>query len=311
MAAGRGGELLCRGTGELTVAFSSSLQAFPLKQGNPGSTPAGQQPWAASTPSQSFPPSASSQFPNGNNTTASSPLPSNAAQPLSLEQQQSSLRSPPLASSQAPPGVSLLPPSSQAQRPVGAAANNSNSTNLAPHPNQTPGGGAATQSSGAPGQTPQTPAQQVLFSPADRYGLLGLLAIIKTSDPDLNMLALGSDLTTLGLDLGATEYAFCSVSRTRAWLLKRSSSPGTSTRRSSRLGPTRKRHQRSTLNPSSTSRRATTFSPRQRRPRLATLATRRSSSSFTRNPAMRCRRWPRMSCASSLPFARVEREDPC
>lgn len=50
--------------------------------------------------------------------------------------------------------------------------------------------------------------QQVLFSPADRYGLLGLLHIIKTTDPDLSMLALGSDLTTLGLDLGATEYVW-------------------------------------------------------------------------------------------------------
>lgn len=52
---------------------------------------------------------------------------------------------------------------------------------------------------------PQTPAQQVLFSPADRFGLLGLLQIIKSSDSDLSMLALGNDLTTLGLDLGATE----------------------------------------------------------------------------------------------------------
>lgn len=36
--------------------------------------------------------------------------------------------------------------------------------------------------------------------------MLGLLHIIKTTDPDLSMLALGSDLTTLGLDLGATEW---------------------------------------------------------------------------------------------------------
>lgn len=52
---------------------------------------------------------------------------------------------------------------------------------------------------------PATPVQQVLHSPADRYGLLGLLNIIKSSDPDMSMLALGSDLTSLGLDLGATE----------------------------------------------------------------------------------------------------------
>ncbi|KPV72452.1 uncharacterized protein RHOBADRAFT_18165, partial [Rhodotorula graminis WP1] len=58
------------------------------------------------------------------------------------------------------------------------------------------------------GGVPQTPAQQVLFSPADRYGLLGLLHIIKTSDPDTSMLALGTDLTNLGLDLGSTENLY-------------------------------------------------------------------------------------------------------
>lgn len=55
------------------------------------------------------------------------------------------------------------------------------------------------------GGVPQTPAQQVLFSPADRYGLLGLLHTIKSSDPDQTMLALGTDLTNLGLDLGSSE----------------------------------------------------------------------------------------------------------
>lgn len=60
------------------------------------------------------------------------------------------------------------------------------------------------------GQTnlPQTPAQQVLMSPADRFGLLGLLNIIKLSaDPDYAMLSLGTDLEKLGLDLGSTGYA--------------------------------------------------------------------------------------------------------
>jgi len=53
---------------------------------------------------------------------------------------------------------------------------------------------------------PQTPAQQVLYSPADRFGLLGLLNIIKVSaDPDFGMLTLGTDLEKLGLDLGSTE----------------------------------------------------------------------------------------------------------
>ena len=47
------------------------------------------------------------------------------------------------------------------------------------------------------------PAQQVLISPADRFGLLGLLNIIRMSSSDLGMLALGSDLTNLGLDLSS------------------------------------------------------------------------------------------------------------
>ncbi|CAH2038629.1 unnamed protein product [Thlaspi arvense] len=39
----------------------------------------------------------------------------------------------------------------------------------------------------------------------DRFGLLGLLSVIKMSDPDLTTLALGIDLTTLGLNLNSTE----------------------------------------------------------------------------------------------------------
>ncbi|KAI0763528.1 hypothetical protein BD413DRAFT_616192 [Trametes elegans] len=48
---------------------------------------------------------------------------------------------------------------------------------------------------------PQTPAQQVLMSPADRWGLLGLLALIKSADPDQSLLAIGTDLGTMGLDM--------------------------------------------------------------------------------------------------------------
>ncbi|CAM9867506.1 unnamed protein product, partial [Choristocarpus tenellus] len=40
---------------------------------------------------------------------------------------------------------------------------------------------------------------------AKKYGLLGLLGVIRMTDPDLNMLALGSDLTTLGLNLDSSE----------------------------------------------------------------------------------------------------------
>lgn len=43
---------------------------------------------------------------------------------------------------------------------------------------------------------------------AEQYGLLGLLNVIRMSDPDLNTLALGSDLTTLGLNLNASESLY-------------------------------------------------------------------------------------------------------
>jgi CCR4-NOT transcription complex subunit 2 len=50
---------------------------------------------------------------------------------------------------------------------------------------------------------PQTPAQQVLISPADRWGLLGLLEMIKnaSSDVDGGLSSMGTDLGTMGLDM--------------------------------------------------------------------------------------------------------------
>lgn len=39
----------------------------------------------------------------------------------------------------------------------------------------------------------------------DRFGLLGLLSVIRMSNPDLTSLALGIDLMTLGLNLNSSE----------------------------------------------------------------------------------------------------------
>ncbi|CAO3679540.1 unnamed protein product [Rhizopus stolonifer] len=44
--------------------------------------------------------------------------------------------------------------------------------------------------------------------PADPYGLLGLLGVIRMTDPNRSMLALGSDLTTLGLDLNTEDSIY-------------------------------------------------------------------------------------------------------
>ena len=45
----------------------------------------------------------------------------------------------------------------------------------------------------------------IAASGVDRYGLLALLGVIRMSDPDLTTLAIGSDLTTLGLNLNSQE----------------------------------------------------------------------------------------------------------
>ncbi|KAI9221075.1 hypothetical protein BC828DRAFT_381990 [Blastocladiella britannica] len=65
----------------------------------------------------------------------------------------------------------------------------------------------APSSSPTAGQPPATAAMPQQ-STADRFGLLGLLSIIRLPDPDLNALALGSDLTSLGLSLTSTEVLY-------------------------------------------------------------------------------------------------------
>ena len=70
------------------------------------------------------------------------------------------------------------------------------------------GAEAQGQSASAPASVPQTPAQQVLMSAADRWGLLGLLAMIKNADPDQALLSVGTDLGTMGLDMQQQGCAF-------------------------------------------------------------------------------------------------------
>ncbi|XP_021912556.1 probable NOT transcription complex subunit VIP2 isoform X2 [Carica papaya] len=52
---------------------------------------------------------------------------------------------------------------------------------------------------------PGMKSMQAAQSNPDPFGLLGLLSVIKMSDPDLTSLALGIDLTTLGLNLNSTD----------------------------------------------------------------------------------------------------------
>lgn len=46
---------------------------------------------------------------------------------------------------------------------------------------------------------------QARQAPYDPFSLLGLLKVIRMSDPDLTALSLGMDLTTLGLNLNSAE----------------------------------------------------------------------------------------------------------
>ena len=125
-------------------------------------------------------------FPNGqqNHTQAQTP---GQQQPLPQTQQQQHLNP--------PPGVP--PPASFPQQPAPAQQTpyvaNGTVAETPHHPSQGP--------AHAGSAVPQTPAQQVLMSPADRWGLLGLLALIKSADPDQSLLAIGTDLGTMGLDM--------------------------------------------------------------------------------------------------------------
>ncbi|KAG1760739.1 hypothetical protein EV702DRAFT_1171999 [Suillus placidus] len=120
-------------------------------------------------------------------------------QPLSGQNSSQSQNPPPGADLSAPPGVP----------PPGVSPHVSNGTHhLHPHQHN------AHQQLHNPQPThnplvqahhhPQTPAQQVLMSAADRWGLLGLLAMIKNAgvDADGGLSSVGTDLGAMGLDMG-------------------------------------------------------------------------------------------------------------
>ena len=61
-----------------------------------------------------------------------------------------------------------------------------------------------TSESPGPTHTPdQTPLSQM--SALDRYGLAGLLSMVRSDNPDVAGLAIGQDLTQLGLNLNSPE----------------------------------------------------------------------------------------------------------
>ncbi|KAE9396108.1 hypothetical protein BT96DRAFT_861243 [Gymnopus androsaceus JB14] len=97
--------------------------------------------------------------------------------------------------------ATAVEPNSSVPAPTSNANPNPNATPN-PHPNSTQN--SLPNSTSLVHQHPQTPAQQVLMSAADRWGLLGLLAMIKNagSDADQGLSSVGTDLGTMGLDMG-------------------------------------------------------------------------------------------------------------
>jgi len=110
------------------------------------------------------------------------------------QQQQAAARQASSAQQQGPgrPAAAQPQQQPQAQRAATAAAQRPAS--------QTPAAMAA--ASNVP------PTSRVQAGPDDKYGLLGLLNVIRMTDMDLNHLVLGQDLTSLGLNLNSTECLY-------------------------------------------------------------------------------------------------------
>ncbi|OEH74505.1 not2 not3 not5 family protein [Cyclospora cayetanensis] len=76
--------------------------------------------------------------------------------------------------------------------------------------------GASAVCAAAAAEAGEMTAEELLFETTARakqhnrnhFGLLGILKVIKTTDVDLNVLALGTDLTTLGYNLNSTECLY-------------------------------------------------------------------------------------------------------
>lgn len=123
---------------------------------------------------------------------------SNSAQSAWPTQTQSSgsanaLAPPPGQQSRPPPNGTPLQSHPSPQAP----------SDLVPPPQQQQG--PQTQSTEGPFPTQTVPAEQVLASPADKWGLAAFLHAIRNADEDRGMLAFGTDLMTLGMNMGGVE----------------------------------------------------------------------------------------------------------
>ncbi|KAH8584303.1 CCR4-NOT transcription complex [Cryptosporidium sp. chipmunk genotype I] len=70
-------------------------------------------------------------------------------------------------------------------------------------------------------------SQQAISYNRTNYGLLGILNVIRMTDSDLNILALGTDLTTLGLNLNSSECLYLNFDS--PWSSNKSAQPESET----------------------------------------------------------------------------------
>ena len=147
----------------------------------------------------------------GGNSRRNAPAPSPssaAASAASLMQQQQQQQQSSVANSGAPPTAAAL----LQQRAVGGNAGAIGQTTPATG-NSAGAPGVSMQQTGGAMPLSGAPPRAALPRPAkaqtcERYGLTGLLSVIRMTDQDLNTLALGTDLTTLGLNLNSSEVLY-------------------------------------------------------------------------------------------------------
>ena len=153
------------------------------------------------------------------NTAAHSSSASSLQQPISARTQSLPIghaASPPSSTSSLSSLQSQLPSrgqslSNKAQQPANNATNAPNIPSPLASPSVSPSSSAtsasvANSSALSSSNPPSLSASPQL--PSSHYGLPGLLSVIRMTDPDLNTLALGTDLTTLGLNLSSTEVLY-------------------------------------------------------------------------------------------------------
>lgn len=114
----------------------------------------------------------------------------------------------------APPNLSLMSGPPALEQLSHATATNDDAKSGVPLPSHAPGLRTSTVSIGPEHLKRQEP---IVLTEQERYGLKGLLPIIVNSTSDASLLALGSDLTTLGLKLPADDTRLLSSLWSSPW----------------------------------------------------------------------------------------------